>query len=72
MGKTYRRGDGKGRYDDDRQGSRKGKHPSHANNRKNGGMRILNEPVDVDDDDFFDDGVEISDEIELNIKRGRF
>lgn len=68
MGKTYRRGDGKGGYDDDR-GHRKGKHSGHANGRKTGGMRIINDPIE-EDDDFFEDDVVIDDEITLNKRSG--
>ena len=67
MGKTYRHQES--RYDDDRRSERAGKHTKHSNNRKQGGMRILNDHQ-YEDDDYFDEDVDITDEIELNITRG--
>lgn len=64
MGKTYRR-DGRG-YDE-KQSGKKGKHHTHSNGKKYGGMRVINSPYG--DDDFFDDDVEIQDDIVINITR---
>lgn len=63
MGKTYRRGDGKG-YDDDRQGRRRGNKSGHSNGRKTGGMRVINDPFE--DDDYFDDDVKVKDFVSIN------
>lgn len=64
MGKTYHKQSN--RYDDEPSG-RSGKHSKHSNNRKSGGMRTLNsyveEDIDFDDEDVFDDDFEVSDEI---------
>lgn len=60
MGKTYRR---ESRDLDEKQNGRKGKHHVHSNNRKSGGMRILNEPTD---EDFVDDHIDIVDSIHIN------
>lgn len=61
MGKTYRRQPSS--YDDDKQGHRKGKNSGHSNNKKTGGMRIVNLE---EDDDIFDDGVYFKDQIVIN------
>lgn len=66
MGKTYKHQGS--RFEEDRPGLHK-KPPRHANNRKQGGMRILNDHQD-EDDDYFDDDVDIADDITLNIQRG--
>lgn len=63
MGKTFRH-QPNGQFDDDRRGGRKAKHPNHANGRKSGGMRIINEFDDQDD--FFDDIVKPHDNKALN------
>lgn len=63
MGKTYRHSQSK--FDDDRSGKKKGKHPNHASGKKSGGMRIINDPFG-EDDDYFDDDVTITDEIVIN------
>lgn len=63
MGKTYRRD---GRDYDEKQSSKKGKHHAHSNGKKYGGMRVLNNPYD---DDLFDDDVEITDDIVINMTR---
>ena len=62
MGKTYRQPPHK--FDDERT-ARKGKHPSHANGRKSGGMRIINDVYD-ETDDFFDDEVNITEDVVIN------
>ena len=61
MGRTYRKD---GRDFDDKQSGRNGKHHNHSNNRKSGGMRIINDVYE--DDDYFDDDVEVTDEITIN------
>lgn len=61
MGKTFRKPIPK--YDDEKQGGRKGKHHLHSNNHKSGGMKLI---VDLNDD-FFDDEVEISDHVSLEL-----
>lgn len=61
MGKTYNQKQRK--FDDEISSGRSGKHSKHANNRKTGGMKTLNSYADEDYDDYFDDEVEISDEI---------
>jgi hypothetical protein len=66
MGKTYHKNSK--RFDDEL-GGRSGKHAKHANNKKTGGMRTLNsyveEDIDFDDEDIFDDDFEVSDEITI-------
>ena len=62
MGKTYRQPPHK--FDDDK-APRKGKNPSHASGRKSGGMRIINDIYD-ENDDFFDDDVNITEHIVIN------
>lgn len=62
MGKTYRQPAHK--FDDERT-PRKGKNPSHANGRKSGGMRIINDVYD-ENDDYFDDDISITDTIVIN------
>lgn len=64
MGKTYRHY-GSTKFDDDRRQGRAGKRVNHAIGRKSGGMRIISNLYE-EDDDLFNDGVKISDEIELN------
>lgn len=68
MGKTYRHQSS--RYEDEKNSGRNGKHAGHANGRKQGGMRILNDHQ-YEDDDFFDDDVEIDDEVVINKYRGQ-
>lgn len=62
MGKTFRKMPGQ--YDDERT-ERRGKAPRHANGRKHGGMKLINNPLE-EDDDSFDDDVYIDDEITIN------
>lgn len=62
MGRTFRK---ENRDFDDKQSGRKGKHHNHSNNRKSGGMRIINDVYD-EDDDYFDDEVGVTDEIFIN------
>lgn len=66
MGKTFRH-HGNSKFDDERRQGRAGKRSNHASGRKSGGMKIVNSVYDEDDEDLFDDDVEITDEIELNI-----
>lgn len=66
MGKTYRRGDGKGGSDEDRQSHRHGKHSRHSNNKKSGGMKIVNPVVYDEDDDDFRDIIQVKDHIRIN------
>jgi hypothetical protein len=62
MGKTYK----KQRHDDDNSSGRSGKHAKHANGRKTGGMKTLNNYVDLyDDDETFSDEVTLEDTIEI-------
>lgn len=63
MGKTYRQ---ERRDYDDSPSGRKGKHHTHSNNRKTGGMKIINSDVEIYNDDYFEDDVEITDEITIN------
>lgn len=65
MGKTVRH---QPSFDDEHQGSRRGKHHRHANNRKTGGMKYIN-VYEEDEDDIFDDDVTIEDEIIINKTR---
>ena len=62
MGRTFRK---ENRDYDEKQSGRKGKHHSHSNNRKTGGMRIIKDFYD-DDDDLFDDEVHVTDKIRIN------
>lgn len=66
MGKTYRHY-ANTKFDDERKQGRSGKRASHASGRKSGGMKIVNNIISDEDDDLFDDDVEITDEIELNM-----
>jgi hypothetical protein len=59
MGKTYKRE--ANWYDEDRQS--KGKRHTHSNNRKMGGMKIINDY----DGDMVDDSVGVEDSIVINI-----
>jgi hypothetical protein len=65
MGKTYRRNSSPDEYGN----GNVGKNRNHANGKKTGGMRTLNnyieEEYDFDDDDPFDDEIEISDDIQI-------
>ena len=67
MGKTYKKQTH--RYDDEQSSGRSGKHAKHSNNKKSGGMKTLNsyvdEDIDFDDEDIFDDDVEMTDEIDI-------
>ena len=67
MGKTYKKLNN--RYDDEQSSGRSGKHAKHSNNRKSGGMKTLNsyveEDIDFDDEDIFDDDIEMTDEITI-------
>jgi len=67
MGKTYKKLSH--RYDDEPTSGRSGKHAKHSNNRKSGGMKTLNsyveEDIDFDDEDIFDDDIEMTDEITI-------
>ena len=67
MGKTYKKQSH--RYDDEQSSGRSGKHAKHSNNRKSGGMKTLNsyveEDIDFDDEDIFDDDIEMTDEINI-------
>lgn len=62
MGRTFRK---ETRDYDDKQSGRNGKHHSHSNTKKSGGMRIINDLYD-DEDDFFHDEVHITDSIRIN------
>ena len=62
MGKTYKRQPSK--YDEDKQGGRKGKHSGHSNNRRTGGLKII--VNEHEDDDYFDDDVYMQDSIVIN------
>lgn len=62
MGKTYRHAK---QFDDERSNKNRSK-PGHANGKKTGGMRIINDPFLDQDDDYFDDDVSITDEIVIN------
>ena len=62
MGRTFRK---ENRDYDDKQSGRKGKHHNHSNNKKSGGMRIINDIYD-EDDDLFDDEVYVTDSIRIN------
>lgn len=62
MGRTYRK---EGRDFDEKHSGRNGKHHGHSNNKKSGGMRVINNVYE--NDDFFQDEVEITDQIELYI-----
>ena len=66
MGRTYYKAS-KG-FDDTEFGKRSGKPAKHANNRKTGGMRTLNNYVDDDydlNDEDFNDEVELDDDISI-------
>jgi hypothetical protein len=66
MGRTYYKSS-KG-YDDENSGGRSGKPARHANNRKSGGMRTINNYVEEDydlNDEDFNDEVELDDEISI-------
>ena len=66
MGKTFHKQSR--RYDDDIPSGRSGKHAKHSNGRKTGGMRTLNSYVEDEyavDEDFFEDEIEIRDEITI-------
>lgn len=65
MGRTFRK---ETRDYDEKQSGRKGKHHSHSNNRKTGGMRIINDFYD-DDDDLFDDEVHVTDKIDITLHK---
>lgn len=64
MGKTFKK-NSSGRYDDEFASGRSGKHKNHANGKKTGGMKTLNSYVEEDDDDYFDDDIEITDSISI-------
>ena len=63
MGKTFRQPQHK--YDDDQSVKKNKKHPAHTSGRKSGGMRIINDIYD-ENDDYFDDDVNIMDDIVIN------
>ena len=63
MGKTFKK--------NDEFGGRSGKPAKHSSGKKTGGMRTLNSYVEEDYDDYdlnddsFDDGIELDDEIQI-------
>ncbi len=61
MGKTFHKQSR--RYDDENSPGRSGKHAKHANNKKTGGMRTLNNYVEEDYE--FNDDFELDDEISI-------
>lgn len=67
MGKTYKKQSH--RYDDEQSSGRSGKHAKHASGKKSGGMKTLNsyveEDIDFDDEDIFDDDIEMTDDIDI-------
>ena len=65
MGKTYRKNST--RFDDELSG-RGGHHKRHTNNRKQHGMKILNDDTD-NGDDSFDDNIDVTDQIVINTRR---
>ena len=67
MGKTYRK---QTSYDDEKQSNRSGGQPRHSNNKKLGGMRIINDAFDDEDEDYFDDNVQTTDSIVINKNDG--
>lgn len=64
MGKTHRH-QGNTKFDDAHKQGRGGKHHTHSNNKKTGGMRIINDIYD-EEDDYFDDDVSVQDSIVIN------
>jgi len=68
MGKTYRK---QKSYDDEKQHSNKGgNHPRHSNNKKIGGMRLINDVFD-EDENYFDENVRTTDSIVINKNDGK-
>ena len=66
MGKTYRRHPS---YEEDPAGSRRGKHHAHSNNRRTGGMRIINDyDFFEQEDNDLDEQVNVEDGIIINKK----
>jgi hypothetical protein len=66
MGRTYYKASKS--FDDENSSKRSGKTARHANGKKTGGMRTLNNYVEEDydfEDDVFDDEIEIDDNIEI-------
>ena len=62
MGKTYKNYSQK--WEEETSG-RSGKPKKHTNGKKTGGMKTLNSYVEEEDDDYFDDDIEISDSISI-------
>jgi len=66
MGRTYYKASKS--FDDENSSKRSGKTARHANGKKTGGMRTLNNYVEEDydfEDDVFDDDIELNDNIEI-------
>ena len=66
MGKTYQKNSKK--FDDEFSSGRSGKHSKHANGKKTGGMKTLNNYVDDDydfDEDPFYDEIGFEEEITI-------
>jgi hypothetical protein len=67
MGKTYKNYGS--RHDEEFPSGRSGKQARHANGKKTGGMRTINnyveEDYDFSDDSPFDDEIEIQDQINI-------
>jgi hypothetical protein len=66
MGRTYHKASKN--FDEGNSSERSGKPARHANGRKTGGMRTLNSYVEDDydlNDEDFDDGVDLEDDIQI-------
>ena len=66
MGRTYYKASKS--FDDENSSKRSGKTARHANGKKTGCMRTLNNYVEEDydfEDDVFDDDIELNDNIEI-------
>ena len=69
MGKTYRKQVSS--YDDEKKSGKAFSGQSkHSNNKKLGGMRIINDAFEDDDEDYFDDTVQTTDSIVINKNDG--
>lgn len=53
------------KYDDDNTRIKNSRGPKHSRNTRGVGMRVINSWYDEDDDDYFEDELEIIDEIDI-------
>lgn len=66
MGKTNYKFRG---HDEDDRGHKNSRGAKHSRNIPGKGMRVINNWCEEDDEDYFDDDIEIDDEVEITLNK---